>query len=48
MALERIDIPSYVRERIEELVKPGSSLIISDLPASHETGRGTDFVLLTR
>jgi len=47
-ALERVEIAAETRERIEDLVKPGSSLIISDLPTSHETGKGTDFVLLTR
>ena len=47
-ALDRIEIPAETRQTIEELIKPGSSLIISDLPASSETGRGTDFVILTR
>jgi lipoprotein-anchoring transpeptidase ErfK/SrfK len=47
-ALERITIPDATLARISELMSPGASLIISDLALSHETGRGTDFILLTR
>jgi lipoprotein-anchoring transpeptidase ErfK/SrfK len=47
-ALERIDIPQDARDRIEYLMRPGSSLIISDHPISNETGPYTDFVILTR
>ncbi|MEO1265807.1 MAG: hypothetical protein AAFV26_08885, partial [Pseudomonadota bacterium] len=47
-ALDRVMIPSKVRERVEELVKVGSSVIVSDRGPSHETGKGTDFVILTR
>lgn len=46
--LDRIEVPADVRARIAEFIKPGSSLIVSDNAASHETGRGTDFVILTR
>jgi hypothetical protein len=45
-ALDRIDIPQDVIERISELLSPGSSLIISDEGMSRETGNGTDFVIL--
>ena len=45
--LERIDIPQDVVDRISELLTPGSSLIISDHGISHETGRDTDFIVLT-
>jgi hypothetical protein len=45
--LERISIPQEAIERINEVVSPGSSLIISDEPMSaKETGKGTDFVVL--
>ena len=47
-ALDRIDIPEEVRQRIGEMLMPGSSLIISDEGVSSETGKGTDFVILTR
>jgi hypothetical protein len=47
-ALERITIPEDTVTRIMELMSPGASLIISDLGMSHETGRGTDFIVLTR
>jgi hypothetical protein len=45
-ALDRIVIPQDTRDRIAELVSPRSSLIISDVALSRETGQGTDFVVL--
>jgi hypothetical protein len=47
-ALDRIEIPQDAIERISELMTPGSSLIISDYGISHETGKDTDFIVLTR
>lgn len=47
-ALNRVIIPKKVHQRIRELIKVGSSVLISDRAASHETGKGTDFVILTR
>jgi lipoprotein-anchoring transpeptidase ErfK/SrfK len=47
-ALERITIPQEARERIEALMSAGASLIISDQGISGETGKGTDFIVLTR
>jgi hypothetical protein len=47
-ALDRITIPEATLARIRELMSPGASLIISDLAPSHETGKGTDFIVLTR
>ena len=47
-ALDRITIPAATLARINELMSPGASLIISDLAPSHETGKGTDFIVLTR
>jgi len=47
-ALERINIPQDARERIEALMSAGASLIISDQGISGETGKGTDFIVLTR
>jgi lipoprotein-anchoring transpeptidase ErfK/SrfK len=47
-ALDRITIPQDALARINELMTQGASLIISDLGLSHETGRGTDFIVLTR
>lgn len=47
-ALDSIKIPADVAEQISELAKPGTSLIISEKPLSHETGKGTEFVVLTR
>ncbi len=47
-ALERITIPEDVRERIADVMKPGSSLIISDNGMSGETGEYTDFIVSLR
>lgn len=47
-SLARVHIPDDVLERLAEYLKPGSSFMISDLDVSGETGKGTDFVLLTR
>ena len=46
-ALERISMPQETMDRINDLVSPGSSLIISDeAMSSKETGEATDFVVL--
>jgi hypothetical protein len=46
-ALERISMPQETMDRVNDLVSPGSSLIISDEAMSgKETGEATDFVVL--
>ena len=47
-ALDRVTIPDEARERIADVLKPGSSMIISDYGISHQTGLFTDFIILTR
>jgi hypothetical protein len=47
-ALDRIEIPQDVVERISELLTPGSSLIVSDYAISGETGKDTDFIVVTQ
>ena len=47
-ALDRIEIPRDTVERISELLTPASSLIISDNGFSHETGKDTDFTVVTQ
>ena len=47
-ALDRIEMPDDVRQRIGSMLVPGSSLIVSDQGISHETGKGTDFIIVTR
>jgi hypothetical protein len=47
-ALDRINIPQDALDRISELMSPGASLIISDQGLGPETGKGTDFNVLTR
>jgi lipoprotein-anchoring transpeptidase ErfK/SrfK len=45
--LDRIEMPAEVRERIGAFLIAGSSLIVTDEAISNETGKGTDFVVLT-
>jgi len=47
-ALERVQFPPEAVDRISELLIPGSSLVISDTGLGNETGRATEFVVLTR
>ncbi len=47
-ALDRIEISQDAIDRISELLTPASSLIISDDGFSRETGKGTDFIVITR
>ncbi len=47
-ALRRIEIPQDMVDRISELLTPGSSLIVSDYGISEETGKDTDFIVLTQ
>jgi lipoprotein-anchoring transpeptidase ErfK/SrfK len=47
-ALERVTIPPEALERISELMSLGASLVISDQGLGSETGKGTDFIVLTR
>ena len=46
-ALDRIQFPKEAVDRIGELLIPGSSLVISDDGLGRETGRGTEFIVLT-
>jgi L,D-transpeptidase catalytic domain len=45
-ALDLIEIPQNIVDRISEVISPGSSLIISDEGMSVETGDSTDFVII--
>jgi hypothetical protein len=47
-ALDRINLPPEAAERISELLTPGSSLIVSDHGLGRETGRYTEFIVLTQ
>jgi L,D-transpeptidase catalytic domain len=47
-ALGRITIPQDAIDQIAQLMKPGSSLIISDQGLGDETGEGTDFIVVAR
>lgn len=44
-ALERIQIPKEAEQQLAELLKPGSSFIISDYGLSRETSNRTEFVV---
>jgi hypothetical protein len=47
-ALDRIEFPKEVMDRISPYLHVGSSLIVSDLGPSFETGKATDFIVQTR
>jgi L,D-transpeptidase catalytic domain len=47
-ALDRIELPPEALERIGPLVAPGTSLLISDQGLGSETGRDTDFIVVTK
>ena len=48
VALDAIRVPQEVQEMIAERARPGTSLIISERDLSGETGKGTEFVVLTK
>jgi L,D-transpeptidase catalytic domain len=47
-ALDRIEIPKEALDHIAALVGPGSSLLISDQGLGGETGKDTDFIVVTK
>ncbi len=47
-ALDRIDIPPEALTRISELMSVGATLIVSDQGLGRETGRETDFTVVTK
>ncbi|KAB2851334.1 MAG: L,D-transpeptidase [Hyphomicrobiaceae bacterium] len=47
-ALERVDISPEVLEELSEFMRPGSSIIITDHGFGPETGKSTDFIVVTR
>jgi len=47
-ALNRIQLPPEAVDRISELLTPGSSLVVSDHGLGRETGRYTEFIVLTQ
>jgi hypothetical protein len=47
-ALERVELPKEALDRIAAMLSPGASLIVSDHGLGGETGKETDFIVLTR
>jgi peptidoglycan hydrolase-like protein with peptidoglycan-binding domain len=47
-ALARITMTDAVRDKIDGILGPGSSITITDIGTEHETGQGTDFITVTR
>ncbi len=45
--LNRIVMPDHVRDRLERLLTPGSSMIVSDGGLNPETNKFTDFIVVT-
>lgn len=48
LALDRVEIPQAVLARVMPALQPGSTLIVSDLGPSIETGPNTDIVVQTK
>jgi hypothetical protein len=46
--LDRLEIPDTIRSELEANLTTGSSITIADLSHGLETGKGTDFITLTR
>lgn len=46
--LERFELPEATKKLVADRLWPGASLIVSDYGISGETGRGTDFIVLTK
>ena len=46
--LDRLEIPDTIRAELEANLTTGSSITIADLSHGLETGKGTDFITLTR
>ncbi|RAI46120.1 L,D-transpeptidase [Rhodoplanes roseus] len=47
-ALDRVELPAEAVEKLSDLMSPGASLIVSDKGLGPQTGRGTDFIVLSR
>jgi lipoprotein-anchoring transpeptidase ErfK/SrfK len=47
-ALDRVELPPEALERIAPLITPGASLVIADQGLGQETGKETDFIVVTR
>lgn len=47
-ALDRIELPAEARDRLAEMLSPGAALIISDKGLGYQTGKGTEFIVLSR
>lgn len=47
-ALDRFELPEATKKLISDKLWPGASLTVSDYGISGETGKGTDFVVLTK
>jgi hypothetical protein len=47
-ALNRITLPPEVLDRVAPYIVPGASLLISDQGLGEETGKETDFIVVTR
>jgi len=47
-ALDRIELPQEALDRIAPLVTPGAHLLIADQGLGGETGRDTDFIVVTK
>ena len=47
-ARKRVQIPADVASRLQPLLQPGATMMITDLPATADTRSGKDFVILAQ
>jgi hypothetical protein len=47
-ARNRVQIPADVASRLQPLLQPGATMMITDLPATADTRSGKDFVILAQ
>ena len=47
-ARDRVQIPTDVANRLQPLLRPGTTMMITDLPATADTRSGKDFVVLAQ
>jgi hypothetical protein len=47
-ALQRVQIPSQASSALQPLLHPGTTMMLTDLPATADTRSGTDFVILAQ
>jgi hypothetical protein len=45
--MERVKVPPEFARRVYDIIQPGTTLMVTDLPATEQTTTGTDFVVMS-